>query len=225
MSNNIEAVIFDLDGTLIDSAEDLHRALNHTLAEYGRKTLDLTTVKSLIGGGLAALVKRGFEAMGPALSPKELEDVVSRFTHHYDEGLLVHTNLYPGVLMTLKTLLKNNRHLGICTNKTYDQSIAILEGLKISGYFDVITGGDSTDRRKPDPKPLLKTLEEMGATPTTALFVGDSEIDVETAVRAGTISILVTYGYANGELKTIGATRIIDDISLIPKVVHEIELI
>jgi phosphoglycolate phosphatase len=223
MANNIEAVVFDLDGTLIDSAADLQRALNFTLAEFGREPLALTSVRSMIGEGITMLVKRGFEATGAIPIPNELEEAVGRFTHYYDQGLLIHTKLYPGVQKTLKTLLENDRSLGVCTNKTYDQSVAILEGLKISGLFDVVTGGDTTDRRKPDPKPLMRTLEEMEATPAEAIFVGDSNIDVETAVSAGTISIHVTYGYSNVDIKSLGATHVIDEFSVIPQTIRELE--
>jgi phosphoglycolate phosphatase len=223
MANNIEAVIFDLDGTLIDSAADLQRALNFTLAEFGRETLALTAVRSMIGEGITMLVKRGFEATGVIPNPNELEEAVTRFIHHYDQGLLVHTKLYPGVQKTLKTLLENGRRLSVCTNKTYNQSVAILEGLKISGLFEVVTGGDTTDRRKPDPKPLMRTLEKMEATPATAIFVGDSDIDVETATSAGTLSILVAYGYSNVDIKSLGATHVIDDFSVIPQIIRELE--
>lgn len=223
MANKVDALIFDLDGTLVDSAADLRRALNNTLFECGRKPLSLNQVKDMIGDGIAKLVERGFAATGIIPRKPQLAAQVSRFVHHYDQALTVETVLYPGVFKALRSLESDGRLLGVCTNKPYDQSVRILEGLNVDGYFGVVTGGDSTDRRKPDPKPLLKTLEQVGAKPSAALFIGDSANDVETAKRAGVRSVLVSYGYEKADLASLGAARIIESFALIPEVIKELE--
>ena len=109
--------------------------------------------------------------------------------------------------------------LGVRTNKSYDQSIMILESFHLRDYFKAITDGASTARRKPVPKPTLRTLEKIGATTHTAFFVGDSENDMEIAKRAGINSLLVTYGYAHGDVMSMGADKIIDDFALILKTI------
>jgi phosphoglycolate phosphatase len=223
LAGNFQAVIFDLDGTLVDSAADLREALNKTLADCGRVRLSLPSVIGMIGNGVAKLVERGFAATGAVPPAEELAEQVAVFNGHYDHGLLVHSDLYPGVPAMLKALRQDNRRLGICTNKSHDQSLAILSGLNIGENFDTVTGGDTTDRRKPDPKPLLRTIEAMETTPAATIFVGDSMTDVETAKRSRCISILVTHGYAHGDPKTMGATRVIEDLSLIPQAVRALE--
>lgn len=225
MVRKIEAIIFDLDGTLVDSAADLRVALNHTLVEEGRAPLDLSAVTKMIGDGVAKLVERGFAATGPQPGPGQLTALVSRFMHFYDQDLVGLTQPYPGVSTTLESLSADNYVLGVCTNKPYAQSVEILKGLDMAGYFRVVTGGDSTGSRKPDPEPVHITLAKMGAKQNTALFVGDSIVDVEAATRAGLPSILVSYGYGKGDLETFGATKITPDFALIPEIIKDLEIL
>ena len=223
MAGRIAAIIFDLDGTLVDTVPDLRNALNKTLAELGREPLDTNAVKGMIGDGIAKFVERGFAATGTAPGPKELEALVSRYSHYYDQGLIVDSALYPGVADTLKTLNDGGHQLGVCTNKPYAQSVKILNALNIEAYFHTITGGDSTDRLKPDPKPLLRTLEKMNVPPDAAVMVGDSANDVEAARRAGIASIVVSYGYSDRDPETLGADKVIEDFAVIPQVARELE--
>ncbi|MBT3991892.1 MAG: phosphoglycolate phosphatase [Rhodospirillaceae bacterium] len=222
MSAKFEAILFDLDGTLVDSAADLRRALNSTLAEQLRNSLDISEVKAMIGDGIAKLVERGFAATGPTPKADTLATLITRFSLHYDQNILAHTKLYPGVLEALRLLRVQGCRLGVCTNKPEAQAREILKGLNADLYFDVVTGGDSTDRRKPDPKPVLQALSQLGGTPETALFIGDSVNDAEAARRAGVASILVSYGYEQADLETLGAACIIDDFAHLPDIVGEL---
>jgi len=222
MTNKFKTILFDFDGTLVDSAADLRRALNATLVEQVRESLNIDTVKAMIGDGNAKLVERGFAATGLLPESKVLQKLVCRFSLHYEQSLLVHTKLYPGVHEVLRILCDQGYRLGVCTNKPEAQANEILKGLNAEAYFDFVAGGDSTDRQKPDPKPVLQTISQLGGTPGTTLFIGDSVNDAEAARRAGVTSILMSYGYEQIDLKTLGAADITNDFAQLPNIIAEL---
>lgn len=190
---DIELIIFDLDGTLIDSKVDITHALNYTLRKFNHHTLKIDEVERLIGGGARNLLKK---AMG--IQNKEDEDKAYEiFINYYSDHLIDNTLLYPSVNELLEHF--NLKKMAIISNKPTELCIKALEGLKILFYFSLVLGGDSMRVKKPSPAPLLKAMKELGAAKEKTIMVGDSPVDVEAGKRAGIITCGVTYGYSSKE--------------------------
>lgn len=187
----MQGIIFDLDGTLIDSAPDMRTALNATLEGEGAAPLTLPETIGFIGNGLPTLVRRAREARG--IAPEREAAMVAAMQSHYAAGATRQTRPYPGVVDCLEDLSARGFALGICTNKPISATRAILQDLDLQRFFTAVFGGDSLPVRKPDPAPLLATFKELGTTPF--LYVGDSEVDQQTAAAAGIPFGLFTEGY------------------------------
>jgi phosphoglycolate phosphatase len=203
-------IVFDLDGTLIDSAPDLHRAINLMLAKLGAAPLALQEVRGMVGDGASALIQRALAARH--LSGAHLAAALQTFLGLYAEDPTACTRLYPEIPETLEILRNQGLRLAICTNKPSGLTHAILGRLRLAAYFQQVVGGDSLPYRKPDPRMLLHLLDASGTDPGTALLVGDSEIDAATAQAAGVPFVLVTYGYHRGPLAQIPCLAAIDQI-------------
>jgi phosphoglycolate phosphatase len=188
------AIVFDLDGTLVDSAPDIHAAANCVLAERDLPQLDLPTIKSFIGNGVAVLMQRCLERVIGPTDPAELQDAVTRFLHHYEREPASRTVLFPGVRDLLAGLTERGDRLGICTNKPEALTRAVLRDLGID-TFEIVIGGDTLPTRKPDPSGLISAIEALDGNPASAIFVGDSEVDGATARAAGVRFALFTCGY------------------------------
>jgi len=210
MARARNVLIFDLDGTLIDSAPDLHRSLNAVLAEQSRPPVPLAEIRAMVGDGAAKLVERGFADTGAAVEAAALPALVQRFLVHYSTGRHALTTTFPGVAETLATLRQRGCRLGVCTNKPYEPTMEILELLGLSGFFGAVTGGDSLPVRKPDPGHLLGTLDLLGAAADQALMIGDSINDVAVAHAAGVPVVVVRYGYTRTPVEELGADAIIE---------------
>ena len=188
------AVVFDLDGTLIDSAPDIHAATNALLAEDGLPALTFAQVKGFIGKGVPHLITRVLDAVGEDPQGPRHADLVHRFEARYETAVGL-TVVYPNVIAALEALQAQGHVLGLCTNKPLAPTHAVLDHLNLSRFFGAVVGGDSLPVRKPDPAPLQATLAALGANPHKTLYVGDSEVDAETAQRAGLPFLLFTEGY------------------------------
>jgi phosphoglycolate phosphatase len=184
-------IVFDLDGTLIDSRRDLADAANALLVELGAAPLPVDAIASMVGEGAAVLVRRALRAAGVRPEPGTL---LERFLSLYDERLVVHTRPYFGIPEALDVLKARSR-LAVLTNKPTHPTGKILDALGLAPYFDTVVGGDTAYGRKPDPAGLLHIMDALGATPATTVLVGDSPIDRETARRAQTRVCLVRYGF------------------------------
>jgi len=207
----IRFVILDLDGTLVDSAPDLHAAATIVLAEAGRSALDLTTIKRFIGDGVRKLVERAFAATGPALEPAALDQATARFTTLYEAAATVLTRPYDGVPETLTRLRAAGMRLGVCTNKPMAAAGIVLRELGLAPLIDGVSGGDAVARRKPHPEHVLDALRRIGGGGgERAAMVGDNEHDIAAGKAAGLATVAVTYGYARQPYKTLGADRLID---------------
>jgi phosphoglycolate phosphatase len=194
-----KAIIFDLDGTLIHSAPDLHAAINVTLATLGRAALELPVVVSFIGNGVEKLVERSLTATGgydSALRAHALEV----FLEAYGKNMTTLTRPYHGVVAALLAFQQAGIALGVCTNKPDKPARDICERLELSRFFKVIAGARDGLAKKPDPQPLLSCIAEMGAEPAQTLYVGDSAIDYLTAQNAGVPFRLFSNGYLNTPL-------------------------
>ena len=184
-------IVFDLDGTLIDSAPDIRAAANVMLAGEGAAPLDLPTTISFIGNGVPKLVERAMRARNlPEADHARLTEVMLQA---YGRNPATLTRLYDGLEDLLPALKAAGHRLGICTNKPEAPTREILDIFAITGLFDVIVGGDTLPVKKPDPAPLFRAYEALGAGPR--LYVGDSEVDAETAERAAVPFALFTEGY------------------------------
>lgn len=210
------ALLFDFDGTLIDSAPDIALALNQLLAEQGRASLRLEQVKGLIGDGAPRLVEQAMVATGAPADAAELSMLTSRYLDLYATVPVDRSCVYPGVPETLRGLKAAGHRLALCTNKPAAISHDLLDRLGLGGLFDAIAGGDTAPRRKPHPDPLLWALERLGHGPDQAVMVGDNGNDVAAAKAAGMPVIVVAYGYPRMELAELGADRIIDRFADLP---------
>jgi phosphoglycolate phosphatase len=183
-------VVFDLDGTLVDSSRDLATAVNRMLADAGAPPLTHETVRSFVGEGAGRLIEKARAARGLDTPAEELLPV---FLAHYREGLLEETRLYPGMEELLDALPP--RRLAVLTNKPGDMSRAILSGLRVAHRFDWIWGAGDVPARKPDPGGLQRLLADADVAAGEAVFVGDSAVDMRTARAAGVRAVGVTYGF------------------------------
>ncbi|HLZ68140.1 MAG TPA: phosphoglycolate phosphatase [Aliidongia sp.] len=204
-------VLFDLDGTLIDSAGDLHHAVNRMLASFDRAPLSLTDVIGMIGNGVPTLVSRALAARPGA--PVEHGDAMARFNAAYDAAPTALTRPYPGVTETLDRLAAAGVEMGVATNKHAASARTILADLGLARYFAHLIAGDSLPFRKPDPRVLTETLARLGLTPADAWMIGDSEVDAATAEAAGVDFILMTYGYHHRPVAEIPARHRLDHFS------------
>jgi len=186
----VRALVFDLDGTLIDSKLDLVNSVNATLREMKREALPTALVASYVGSGAPTLIRR---ALGGNPSEEELKRALAFFLVHYDEHKLDETRLYPDVADTLAEL--KSLPMSVLTNKPVKISVKILEGLGVSQYFRSIYGGNSFETKKPDPAGAKYVLNELNVAPVDAAMVGDSEVDVQTARNSGMRSVIVNFGF------------------------------
>lgn len=195
-------IIFDLDGTLIDSGDDLALALNITLRELGRQEFSEATIHQWVGNGAQMLVKRALSGsvnIDETINVELFEKALALFLEHYKKNVCVKTKLYPNVKKTLQTLQNRGYTLAIVTNKPIAFVPKILEVLQIEHHFKLVLGGDSLQEKKPSPAPLLHVCSKLGFTPKESLMVGDSKNDILAAKAAKIDSIGVTYGYNYGE--------------------------
>lgn len=203
-------IVFDLDGTLIDSAKDIQSIANAVLAEAGAPPVTLEQTRSFIGEGIHVFVAKMRAARG--IPDTEQDWMLSGVVSRYDDAVS-QTETYPHVVDVLNDL-STSYCLGICTNKLYRPCVAVLKHLQIDHFFSSVWGGDNPLGRKPDPAPLLAAFAELGDGP--AAYVGDSEIDAETAERAGIPFFLYTEGYRKTPVGQVPHTAAFDDFRDLP---------
>ncbi len=199
---NKKVIIFDLDGTLIDSSPDLALAINHMLTRIGRSTFTLDEIHHWVGNGAETLVKRalsGSASISSNIDENIFKNALDIFLKFYAQNLAVETITYAHVLPTLATLKKHGYKLAIVTNKPFNFVQPILEKLKLKEYFEFHLGGDSLQERKPHPAPLLYVCEKLEVNAEECVMVGDSKNDILAAQACNMQSIGLTYGYNYGE--------------------------
>ena len=190
------AAIIDLDGTMVDTLGDFHVALNAMLADLGAKPVDRAFIQQTVGKGSEHLVRQTLSAVGA--SARSYDEAFSRYQHHYEQANGKHAAVYDGVIEGLGRMQSLGLKLACLTNKpvTFARTLLALKGL--APFFTVCFGGDSFARKKPDPLPILRTCEALGAAPSQVLVIGDSENDAQAARAAGCEVVLVPYGYNHG---------------------------
>jgi phosphoglycolate phosphatase len=213
---DLPALVFDLDGTLIDSAPDIHACANKIFENNGLQPFAFEVVKGFIGNGVGVLVSRLLQSRGLAGDGALHAAMVADFVNIYEEAFDL-TQLYPGALDALDDLAAAGHPLGICTNKPEVPARAALRHFGLDRHMRVVIGGDSLPQRKPDPAPLLAALASLGSR--RALFVGDSEVDAATAHAAGVSLALYTEGYRKAPADSLGAKLVFDDFRALPGLV------
>ena len=216
-------VVFDLDGTLVDTAPDLMAGLNHVLAVEGMAPVHYDDMTFLVGQGARAMIERGFKLRNRSVEPARLAELLDLFIDHYLSGMPGESRPFAGVVASLDALKMNGFRLAVCTNKLERLTHPLLSGLKLDGYFDAVAGGDTFDVRKPEPGHILKTIERAGGDPAHAIMVGDSVNDILAAQKAGLPSIAVPFGYSDVPVEALSPTRIINHFDeLTPELVREL---
>ncbi len=206
----IRAVVFDLDGTLIDSVPDIAAALNICLADAGRPALTDGGVAELVGGGARELVAR---ALGRAATSKDVERTLADFLRHYEAAPVTRTRLYPGARALLDHLAARGIPRALCTNKPAALTRLILDQLGLAGDFQVVWAGEADKPLKPDAACLRSVCADLLVVPAATVMVGDSRADILAAGAAGCRSILLTHGYERADPASLGADRIVPDLA------------
>ncbi len=219
-------VLFDLDGTLIDTAPDLMNAHNHVMKKYGYETKSTDDIRKLVGKGSASLIgrsvwgqaKKEFSLVSDQIVKKEM---VKEFIDYYANNIAVESKLVNGVLEFLNWSKKNNISMGVCTNKQEYLSIDLLKKLKIYDYFEYVAGSDTFDYCKPDPRHLTNVIEIMQGDINKSIMIGDSETDAESAKSACIPFILLEDGYTEKNVSEIYHNHLIKDFVNIEEIVNK----
>ena len=202
-------IVYDLDGTLADTAGDLMGALNAVLINEGLEPLPVENARSMLGAGGRALIARGFAASGRDLAPPKLDALFGDFLAHYNAHIVETTRLYPGVEAVLRAFERAGWRQAVCTNKMEGSARILMEKLGVASRFAFICGQDTFGVGKPDPKPLLGTIAAAGGASDRAIMVGDSVTDIKTARAAGLPVIAVDFGYTDVPVSDLGPDRVI----------------
>tara|TARA_R110000868_G_scaffold39085_1_gene136377 strand:- start:1297 stop:2007 length:711 start_codon:yes stop_codon:yes gene_type:complete len=209
-------LLFDLDGTLADTAGDLCETMNVVLTRHGRARVPEARVRHLVGGGARLLLERGFAETGERASETLLDQTFGEFITYYSTHIADHTKLWPGMEPLLARLSDAGVGMAVCTNKVEHLARQLITELKIDRYFPVVIGGDTLPVKKPDPEHLFAAVRQLGGDPKTTIMVGDSEADIDAAINAKMPSICVSFGYSRAPVPELGADVIIDHFDEFP---------
>jgi phosphoglycolate phosphatase len=216
------ALVFDLDGTLVDTAPDLLNALNAVLVQHGRRTVDRKDLRHLVGHGARAMLAEAMRMTGEPAEPARLEALIDDFIAHYRLHIADESRPFPSVTETLAALRDNGARLAVLTNKPQELTNLLMPMLDLSHFFSAIHGAGKLDVVKPDARVFRHVLEEMGGAGNGAVMIGDSPTDVATARAAGVPVIVLSYGYTPVPADKLGADRVTDDFIDIPRLVKEL---
>jgi phosphoglycolate phosphatase len=205
----IATIVFDLDGTLADTAPDIIGTLNIILAEENLPALPVSMARELVGAGARALIERGFRVQARDLDAAQLDRLFGRFLEIYAGRVAHASKLYDGVEAALDALADAGHRLAVCTNKPQRHSLLLLEALGIRHRFAAIAGRDAFAFFKPDPRHLLETIRQAGGDATRAAMIGDSRTDIDTARAAGVPVLCVPFGYTDVPIETLAPDRVI----------------
>ena len=194
-------IVFDLDGTLIDTAPDLIDSLNHALSGEGFGAVDQAQIGAHVGRGGRAMIERVFALSQRRFDPEIVERHHEVFVEHYAAGIPGRSRPYPGVLEAIARAKEAGYVFAICTNKPEGMAVSLVERLGLSDLFGAICGGDTFAFRKPDPRHLTETIERAGGDPARAVMVGDSRTDIDTAKAAGIPVVAVDFGYTDRHVR------------------------
>jgi phosphoglycolate phosphatase len=216
------ALIFDLDGTLVDTAPDLLGALNAVLVKEGRRPAALADMRHLVGFGARTLMVEAFKMTGGPAEPERIEDLRAAFLSHYRDHIADTSRLFPGVEETLDAFRAEGARMGILTNKPQELTVLLMAKLGLDKYFAAIFGQGRMPYTKPDARIFQDVVRETGGTGAGALMIGDSITDVQTARAGRAPVILVSYGYTPVPARTLGADAVVDDFREVPDAVRRL---
>ncbi len=206
---NTPLVVFDLDGTLIDTAPDLVDSLNHTIALDGLAPVSYSDLTFLVGHGAKVMIGRAFELRQAALGAQRHAELLDHFVRHYHQGMPGSSKPYPGLVDALERLRASGHDLAVCTNKMESLARNLLDGLGLTHYFTVITGGDTFEWRKPDARHLLETVKLAGGHPSRTIMIGDSINDIKVAQNASVKAIAVPFGYSDVPVESLAPDHVL----------------
>jgi phosphoglycolate phosphatase len=209
-------LLFDLDGTLIDSAPGLTRAINILFAEQARPPLSVAAVRRMIGDGVPVLIPRAMAAAEPPLDPAATPALLARYNEIYLAAPTADTTVYPGVTETLAALRRRGFRMAVCTNKLQTPTLKVLEAFGLARFFDAVAGGDVVPARKPDPAHLQAALALIAAQADEAVMIGDGINDVKAARGLGVPVLVLPSGYGTQPAEALGGDLVLEDFAAIP---------
>ncbi len=206
----LNTVVFDLDGTLVDTAPDLMHATNAVLTAHGRRPVSVAEIREIVGHGARMLIERGFALTGEQVARERLEELYRNFIDHYVANIAVDSRPYPGVAELLEQCADSGVAMAVCTNKLEALSINLIEALEFAHFFGAIVGPDTIGIAKPDAAPYREAVLRAGGALAGSVMIGDSEIDIQTAKAAGVPSIGVSFGYTDRHVSHFGPDHVVD---------------
>jgi phosphoglycolate phosphatase len=215
-------IVFDLDGTLIDTAPDLIDTLNLILSQQGLPVVPFATARMMIGGGARGMIERALAAEGRSCSKADADHLYAGFIAHYAAHIADRSRPYPQLEATLDRLAATGHRLAVCTNKLEWLAKRLLQALKLTQHFATICGQDTFGVQKPDPEVLRKTILRAGGEPAQAIMVGDSQTDVRTARAADIPVIAVDFGYSEVPIATLQPDRLISSFADLPVAISDL---
>ncbi len=216
------SLIFDLDGTLFDTAPGLMQTMNELLARRDCGPLGLDDIKARLSFGARAIMKSALEQSGLKVDADALEELFREFITHYSAIMAAMSAPYPGLIKALEQFEDDGFLMGVCTNRFEKSASALIGALGVEKHFKTVIGQDSIGIAKPDPAPVFETLDRMGGAVRQAIFIGDSEVDVAAARAAGLPVIAVSFGYAGVPARELGADMVIDHFDELEEAVGEL---
>jgi phosphoglycolate phosphatase len=215
-------IVFDLDGTLVDTAPDLVATLNVVLAREGLQPVAYADARLMVGGGARVIVERGIKANGRLLSADKIDRLVGDFITHYSDHIVDRSQPFDGVEATLDQLAESGCRLAVCTNKLEWLSLRLLDALKLRPRFHAICGADTFGVSKPDPTILNRTIERARGDKSRAIMIGDSISDIATERAAGIPVIAVDFGYSDVPVAELKPDRVVSAFSNLPKAISRV---
>jgi len=212
-------IIFDLDGTLAETAEDILASVNHVTAPFGVEPLTMAEHRALVGFGGRHLIKEAFKGTKPALNAANLETIFRDFIVRYEANVAQHSTLFPGVLANLHQLQREGYDLAICTNKSSGPCRSLLKALQIHHFFCTVVANDTFPWSKPDPRVLLATIEMAHANQAYTIMVGDSRSDIDAARAAGIPVIAVDFGYSDVPIADLKPDKVVSNFDALQKAI------
>ena len=208
-------IVFDLDGTLVDTAPDLTNALNHVLTRRGHVPVPAASIRSSVAFGARAMIEEGLRR---SQASDDVDQMLAEFLAHYEANIAAESVPFPGAVRALESLAAAGAKLALCTNKREDLTLKLLEALRLDDHFDAIAGRNTFAVAKPHPDHLTGVIARAGGNPAKAVMVGDSEVDMATAKAARVKTILVSFGYAGAPLAALSPDGVIDHFDeLVPR--------
>ena len=222
MTHSPLAILFDLDGTLVDTAPDLLASLNAVLTRAGHRPVKPTELRKLVGHGVKWLFERAFEETGATVSAEDLERYSDEFMAHYRENIARESRPFPGVVETLKRLADEGAKLGVCSNKPQELTDLLLAQLDLARHFGAVYGGGKAAHNKPAADHVLELVEALDGSRGRAVLIGDSTVDVAAARAAGIPVIVMSYGYTPVAASELGADAVADDFAALPELISRL---